>query len=227
MQNACWADELALSWPRDAVHMPLDQTARDTRGVQSTSLDTLLSLYDCAFSLLKALASWHSLNCIQFLHIGIAKHSSSLATPNVAAPRETQSFCAMSAAFSRLPTLHCCTGLTHRCSGRAVQWAVAASQPRDLSSSARQQAAPLTNERCHVLPASQFGIQRRRHCRAACVSVASASGNGSGSNASDRYIITTPLYYVNAGGARRLVSCCQMTQLVAALAPLRTGPAPH
>ena len=103
----------------------------------------------------------------------------------------------MSVAFGSVPRLRVCTLLTQRCRGRAVQWAVNAGQRRSCRSNAIPSACGSATITATLPPMRQRQRQRASHVRCAT----SSGGNGSGGEDSSQYIITTPLYYVNAGAA--------------------------
>lgn len=106
-------------------------------------------------------------------------------------------------AWQGLPRLHCCAGSSLRCSGRAVRWAASSVQQSALHHHADVTAA---SGQLHV-PQCRAGTplaavplqQRRRPLRTVCSSGGAAAGSNGSSEAEGRFVITTPLYYVNAG----------------------------
>jgi len=106
-------------------------------------------------------------------------------------------------AWQGLPRLHCCAGSSLRCSGRAMRWAASSVQQSALHHHADVTAA---SGQLHV-PQCRAGTplaavplqQRRRPLRTMCSSAGTAAGSNGSSEAEGRFVITTPLYYVNAG----------------------------
>lgn len=109
-------------------------------------------------------------------------------------------------AWQTLPRLQCCAGASLRCSGRAVRWAMSSAKQRRghidrAMHSENQPAQPCSRADAQPLSRLQPLHRRRRAHRAAFTTAAAAdAGNGS-SEKSDHFVITTPLYYVNAGRA--------------------------
>jgi hypothetical protein len=117
-------------------------------------------------------------------------------------------------ALHRLPRLQCVASATLRCSSCAVRWAVGSTrhctQHTERSPHLQLQ---------HAHPVSQINVagapplsrphpqhRRRRLPRAASSStVAADAANGSGEH-SGRFVVTTPLYYVNAGQSELVAS---------------------